>query len=167
MIKFWYTITSSLWTKVVKKDNFSILTILALCALVLVHRLCCIVWSYSSVVCLCFSDRAPFFSFNCQINSITLNDLSGGRQTHMTVEITFSKWYCYLFIVLCRFDSLCLLTVNGICLFWQLNGIWGVVPPPPKNSGTTKGMTMKFLPDVGIHKEARNQKIFWHNWSGL
>ena len=31
---------------------------------------------------------------------------------------------------------------------------------PPKISGTTKGMTMKFLPDVGIHKEARNQKNF-------
>ena len=36
----------------------------------------------------------------------------------------------------------------------------GVVPPPPKISGTTKGMTMKFLPDVGIHYEARNQKKF-------
>ena len=36
----------------------------------------------------------------------------------------------------------------------------GVVPPPPKISGTTKGMTMKFLPDVGINKEARNQKFF-------
>ena len=32
---------------------------------------------------------------------------------------------------------------------------------PPENSGTTKGMTMKVLPDVGIHKEARNQKLFW------
>ena len=31
---------------------------------------------------------------------------------------------------------------------------------PPKISGTTKGMTMKFLPDVGIHKEAQNQKKF-------
>ena len=39
----------------------------------------------------------------------------------------------------------------GICLFWQLNDIWGVVPTPPKISGTTKGMTIKFLPDVGIH----------------
>ena len=27
-------------------------------------------------------------------------------------------------------------------------------------SGTTKGMTMKFLPDVGVYKEARNQKRF-------
>ena len=27
-------------------------------------------------------------------------------------------------------------------------------------SGTTKGMTIKFLPDVGIHKEAGNQKNF-------
>ena len=31
---------------------------------------------------------------------------------------------------------------------------------PPKISGTIKGMTMKFLPDVGINKEARNQKHF-------
>ena len=30
--------------------------------------------------------------------------------------------------------------------------------PPPKISGTTEGMTMKFLPDVGINKVARNQK---------
>ena len=29
---------------------------------------------------------------------------------------------------------------------------------PPNISGTIKGMTMKFLPDVGIRKEARNQK---------
>ena len=29
---------------------------------------------------------------------------------------------------------------------------------PPEISGTTKGMTMKFLPDVGIHKEARKIK---------
>ena len=28
----------------------------------------------------------------------------------------------------------------------------------PKISGTTKGMTMKFLPDVGIYMEAQNQK---------
>ena len=34
----------------------------------------------------------------------------------------------------------------------------GGVPPPPKISGTTKGMTMKFLPDVGIYNEARNKK---------
>ena len=26
--------------------------------------------------------------------------------------------------------------------------------------GTTKGMTMKFIPDVGIHKEAQNKKKF-------
>ena len=31
---------------------------------------------------------------------------------------------------------------------------------PPEISGTTKGMTMKFLPDVGVYKEARNQKKF-------
>ena len=27
-----------------------------------------------------------------------------------------------------------------------------------KISGTTKGITMKCLPDVGIHKETQNQK---------
>ena len=31
---------------------------------------------------------------------------------------------------------------------------------PPKISGTTKVMTMKFLPDVSVYKEARNQKKF-------
>ena len=39
----------------------------------------------------------------------------------------------------------------------QLNDIWGLASPP-EVSGTTKGMTMKFLPDVGILKEARNKK---------
>ena len=29
--------------------------------------------------------------------------------------------------------------------------------PPSEISRTTKGMTMNFLPDVGIYKEARNQ----------
>ena len=29
---------------------------------------------------------------------------------------------------------------------------------PPNISETTKGMTIKFLPGVGIHKEARNQE---------
>ena len=29
---------------------------------------------------------------------------------------------------------------------------------PPEISGTTKGMTMTFLLDVGVYKEARNQK---------
>ena len=32
---------------------------------------------------------------------------------------------------------------------------------PPKISGTTKGMNMKSLPDVGMHKEARNQIKFF------
>ena len=36
----------------------------------------------------------------------------------------------------------------------------GVQPIHPKISGTTKGTTMKFLPDVGVHKDAQNQKIF-------
>ena len=29
---------------------------------------------------------------------------------------------------------------------------------PPKISGTTKGMNMKFLPDAAIYKEAQNHK---------
>ena len=29
---------------------------------------------------------------------------------------------------------------------------------PHEISGTAKGMTMKFLPDVGVYREARNQK---------
>ena len=29
---------------------------------------------------------------------------------------------------------------------------------PPDISGTTKGMTTKFLPDAGIYKEVQNQK---------
>ena len=32
---------------------------------------------------------------------------------------------------------------------------------PPKFSETTKVMIMKFLSNVGIHKEARNQKFFY------
>ena len=31
---------------------------------------------------------------------------------------------------------------------------------PPEISGTTKGITINFLPDVGNYKEARNQKKF-------
>ena len=45
-----------------------------------------------------------------------------------------------------------LMVNDGICLFRQLNGIWGWILV------TTKGMTMKFLPDVGIYKETRNKK---------
>ena len=30
------------------------------------------------------------------------------------------------------------LTVNGICLFWQLNGIWGVVVPPLRSQELQK-----------------------------
>ena len=37
--------------------------------------------------------------------------------------------------------------------------------PPPEIPGTIKGTTMKFLPDVGIHKEARNKKML--TWFGL
>ena len=38
---------------------------------------------------------------------------------------------------------------------------------PPKTSETTKSITMKFLPDIGIDKEAQNQNKIWHYWSGL
>ena len=37
---------------------------------------------------------------------------------------------------------------------------------PPEISGTTKGMTMNFLPNVDIHKEARNKKNVF-DMSGL
>ena len=40
----------------------------------------------------------------------------------------------------------------------SLMASWGGGSIPPNISGTTKGITMKFLPDVGFHKEARNQK---------
>ena len=38
----------------------------------------------------------------------------------------------------------------------SLMASWG--GPPPDILGSTKGMTMKFLPDVGICKETRNKK---------
>ena len=37
---------------------------------------------------------------------------------------------------------------------------------PPEISKTTKGMSMKFLPDVGTYMEAHNQKKFF-DISGL
>ena len=51
-----------------------------------------------------------------------------------------------------------LLTINSICSFWQLTGIWG--GGTTKISETTERMTMKFLPDVKLSKEARNQIFF-------
>ena len=46
------------------------------------------------------------------------------------------------------------LMVNGISLFSLMtSGGWGV-EPLPKISGTTNGMTMKVLLDVGIYKKA-------------
>ena len=51
------------------------------------------------------------------------------------------------------------LTVNGICLSRQHNGILGsggMETPPPKISGTTIGLSMKFLADVGIYNVAQN-----------
>ena len=41
---------------------------------------------------------------------------------------------------------------------WHLERV--IETTPIKISGTTKDMTMTFLPDVGIYKEAQNQKIF-------
>ena len=43
----------------------------------------------------------------------------------------------------------------------------GVISRPPEISGTNKGMAMKFLPDFGIHKGARNQKkkLTYLTWS--
>ena len=49
----------------------------------------------------------------------------------------------------------------------SFNGIWGGGgSTPTKILGTTKGMTMKFLPDVGTHKEAQNKKkMTYLTWS--
>ena len=46
------------------------------------------------------------------------------------------------------YSTIFTLTVDGISLFRQLNGI-------AKISETTIGMTMKFLPEVGTYKEAQ------------
>ena len=51
--------------------------------------------------------------------------------------------------------------VNGICLFRQLNCIWGSLEhPPPKISGTAKGMTMKFQSDFSTYKGAKSKNIW-------
>ena len=56
------------------------------------------------------------------------------------------------------------LTVNGICLSWQLNGIlW--METTPWDLENYKRYDYEILPDVGTHKAAQNQKI-WHNLSG-
>ena len=54
-----------------------------------------------------------------------------------------------------------LLTINSICSFWQLTGIWG--GGTTKISETTERMTMKFLPDVkqGGTKSKKNFDITW------
>ena len=74
----------------------------------------------------------------------------------------------FMLLVSITFPSLIVggLTVNSICSLWQLTGIWGCYRPP-KISETTGRMTMKFLPDVKLSQEARNQKKFWHNLTGL
>ena len=46
------------------------------------------------------------------------------------------------------------LTVDGICLFKQLNSIFTGVGNPPKISEATIGVTKTFFPNVGIYKEA-------------
>ena len=51
------------------------------------------------------------------------------------------------------------LTVNDVCSFRQLTGIWG---PPPKISETTGCTSMKFLPDVKLHKAKNPQKDYQH-----
>ena len=42
-----------------------------------------------------------------------------------------------------------------VCVFW---GGWFEKPPPPKISETNGRMTMKFLPGVKYHREAKNPK---------
>ena len=72
------------------------------------------------------------------------------------------------FIISEAFKSEIRLTINGIYLFRQHNGIWGGgIHNPPKVLGATIGMTLKSLPDVGIDIEAPKQNNeFRHNWSG-
>ena len=62
-----------------------------------------------------------------------------------------SRNFAELSILMLQIDPENLLFLTA---YWHLEGWYH----PPKISGTTKGMTMKFLPDVGIHKEARNQE---------
>ena len=58
--------------------------------------------------------------------------------------------FFFKFVLLDYLLVLTCITVNGICLFRQLNNFLGV--------GNTPSNTMKFLPDVGVYEEARNQK---------
>ena len=55
--------------------------------------------------------------------------------------------------------------------YWNFNGLMasgeGGNTHTPEISKTTKGMSMKFLPDVGTHMEAQNQIKNWHIWPGL
>ena len=54
-------------------------------------------------------------------------------------------------------DTICSFLLTGI---WGAGGVWGWYQPPkiPENTGR---MTMKFLPDVKLSEEVRNQKFFY------
>ena len=57
-------------------------------------------------------------------------------------------------------DAIFHLTVNSICSFRQLTGIWGWgVVTPPKISKITGRMTMKFLPDVKLRRHEIRKKM--------
>ena len=60
-----------------------------------------------------------------------------------------------------------LLTIHGICSFWQLNGIWGVMQAPSRLLEITGRMTIKCLPDIKLNDAARNQKKIWYNLTGF
>ena len=54
------------------------------------------------------------------------------------------------------------LTVNGICLFWQLNGIWGgVVPPPLRSQELQKVWPWNFYQMLVYIRRHEIKKIFW------
>ena len=53
------------------------------------------------------------------------------------------------------YDATRHLTVHGICLFWLLNDIWRGGGWDLRNY---KSYDHEILPDIGIHKGARNQK---------
>ena len=54
------------------------------------------------------------------------------------------------------FDTLLASVCVCVCVFW--GGGWFEKPLPPKISETNGRMTMKFLPGVKYHGEAKNPK---------
>ena len=53
-----------------------------------------------------------------------------------------------------------ILTVNGICLFWQLHGIWGMVPPPMRSQELQKLWPWNFYQILVSTRRHEIKKIF-------